>query len=257
MKKEIIRIDGVCVEMDGNAVLKNNHLVVNHDDFIGLIGPNGGGKTTLLKVILGLIEPQKGTVKVFGRKPSHVRKKIGYVPQVSYFDRDFPINVMDVVLMGRLSVRPIFHRYNAEDKKAVERVLDKLEIAHLKRRQMGQLSGGERQRVYLARAIVGNPKLLLLDEPTASVDQKMKTSIYDLLAVLNKEMAVLLVTHDMGVVSSHVDKIACLNCELFYHDDKKMSAQTMAAAYQCPVDLIAHGVPHRVLDNHQPGGIER
>ena len=159
--------------------------------------------------------------------------------------------------MGRLSLRPVFQRYTSEDRMAVERVLARLEIAHLKHRQIGRLSGGERQRVYLARAIVGNPELLLLDEPTASVDQKMKTSIYDLLDTLKKDMAILLVTHDMGIVSSHVDKIACLNCELFYHDNKEISPETMAAVYKCPVDLIAHGVPHRVLGEHKHLGEDK
>jgi zinc transport system ATP-binding protein len=251
MKKEIVKIENISVEINGNIILKNHHLNVYDDDFIGIIGPNGGGKTTLLRVILGLVAPTQGRITVFGKSASEGRKRIGYVPQVTSFDKDFPINVMDVVLMGRLSVRPLFQRYTSEDRNSVERALDRLEISHLKHRQIGQLSGGERQRVYLARAIVGNPELLLLDEPTASIDQKMKTSVYDLLGILKKDMAILLVTHDMGVISSHVDKIACLNCELFYHDNKEISQETMAAVYNCPVDLIAHGVPHRVLEKHQ------
>ena len=253
MRQEIIRIENISVEIDGHSILANHNLTVYQDDFIGIIGPNGGGKTTLLKVILGLIQPTQGSITVFGKRPPGGRNKIGYVPQISSFNRDFPINVMDVVLMGRLSVRPVFQRYTNEDKESVKRVLDRLEISHLKHRQIGKLSGGERQRVYLARALVGDPKLLLLDEPTASIDPKMKTSIYDLLETLKKDMAVLLVTHDMGIIASHVDKIACLNCELFYHDNKEISQETMAAVYKCPVDLIAHGVPHRVLDKHQQG----
>jgi len=253
MRKEIVTLENVSVEIDGNTILKNHNFKVYDDDFIGIIGPNGGGKTTLLKVVLGLIEPTQGCITVFGNTPSEGRKKIGYVPQVSSFDKDFPVNVMDVVLMGRLSVRPLFQRYTNEDKSSVERILDKLEISHLKDRQIGKLSGGERQRVYLARAIAGDPKMLLLDEPTASIDEKMKTNIYDLLETLKKDMAILLVTHDMGVISSHVDKIACLNCELFYHDNKEISQETMAAVYKCPVDLVAHGVPHRVLHKHHHG----
>jgi zinc transport system ATP-binding protein len=120
----------------------------------------------------------------------------------------------------------------------------------MKNRKMGELSGGERQRVFIARALASEPELLLLDEPTASIDPKMKTGIYHLLKELKKNMAIILVTHDIGVISSHVDKVACLNCQLFYHDSKEIPRETLETVYQCPVDLIAHGIPHRVLKEH-------
>ena len=251
MKKEVVKLTDVWVEFDGVTVLQHQNLTLFEDDFLGIIGPNGGGKTTLLRVVLGLVEPSRGKVEVFGQSPVEARKNIGYVPQISFFDRDFPINVMDAVLMGRLSVRSLFQRFTREDKDAALLALEKVEIADLRHRQIGKLSGGERQRVFIARALVSNPKLLLLDEPTASVDPKMKTGIYDLLDKLKEDMTIILVTHDMGVISSHVDKIACLNCNLYYHDDKNISKEMLEAVYQCPVDLIAHGVPHRVLDEHK------
>lgn len=251
MKKEVLKLTDVWVEFDGVTVLQDQNLTLFADDFLGIIGPNGGGKTTLLKVILGLIEPSKGEIKVLDQSPINARKKVGYVPQLSFFERDFPINVMDVVLMGRLSVRPLFRKFTQEDQNAALMALEKVEMVDLRHRQIGKLSGGERQRVFIARALVSNPKLLLLDEPTASVDPKMKTGIYDLLDALKKDMTIILVTHDMGAVSSHVDKIACLNCHLYYHDDKNISKEMIEAVYQCPVDLIAHGVPHRVLKAHK------
>ena len=251
---DIIKITDVWVQFDGHVVLREQNLTVYRDDFLGIIGPNGGGKTTLLKVILGLVEPSRGTVEVFGAAPALSRKKIGYVPLISFFDKDFPISVLDTVLMGRLSARGPFRRFNRDDTAAALEALEKVEIRGLKNRQIGKLSGGERQRVFIARALASHPRLLLLDEPTASVDPQMKTGIYDLLGALKREMTIILVTHDMGVISSHVNKIACLNERLFYHEDRNISREMLESAYQCPVDLIAHGVAHRVFDEHHHSG---
>ncbi len=250
MTEQVIKINDVWVRFDGHVVLREHNLVVHRNDFLGIIGPNGGGKTTLLKVILGLIKPSQGSVEVFGEAPHLSGQKIGYVPQISFLDKDFPISVLETVLLGRLSVRGLFRQFNASDKHAALEALDTVDIKDLKDRQIGKLSGGERQRVFIARALVSQPTLLLLDEPTASVDPQMKTGIYDLLGELKKKMTIILVTHDMGVISTHVNKIACLNERLFYHDDKNITRDMLEQAYRCPVDLIAHGVAHRVLDEH-------
>lgn len=253
MMDEIVKLKNVWVEIDGKTILEDHTLSIKQDDYIGIIGPNGGGKTTLLKVILGLIKPSRGEVRVFGETPPAREGRIGYVPQLSDFDRDFPISVREVALMGRLSQRKLFAKYNGADIKATEGALKKVEMWDLRDRQMGKLSGGERQRVLIARALVSQPKLLLLDEPTASIDPQMTRGIYDMLGELKKEMAILLVTHDMGVISSHVDKIACLNGRLFYHEDREISPATLEQVYHCPVDIIAHGIPHRVLRHHENG----
>ncbi|OGF62970.1 MAG: ABC transporter [Candidatus Fischerbacteria bacterium RBG_13_37_8] len=250
MNDEIVQVQNVSVHIDGIAVLENNDFTVRANDFVGIIGPNGAGKTTLLKVIAGLIKPTEGKVTVFGHEPRQVRHMIGYVPQISFFDRDFPISVWDTVLMGRLSKRSLFKQFNIQDRQIASEALRAIEMYDLKDRQVGELSGGERQRIFIARALASQPKLLLLDEPTASVDQAMKTSIYDLLDTLKKDMSIVLVTHDVGVISSHVDKIACLNCKLHYHDNKEITRETLEALYHCPVDVIAHGIPHRVLKKH-------
>jgi len=250
---EIVSLKNVWVEFDGKIILENHNLSFKSEDFIGIIGPNGGGKTTLLKVILGLIKPSRGEVKVFGKTPPISHCPIGYVPQINSFDSEFPISVQEVVLMGRLFQKKLFSKYNKNDCAEAEKALKKVEMLDKRNQQMGCLSGGERQRVFIARALVCHPKLLLLDEPTASVDPKMTTGIYELLGNLKKDMAIILVTHDIGVISSHVDKIACLNCQIHYHDNKEITSEALEQVYHCPVDLIAHGVPHRILHDHKNG----
>lgn len=250
MRKEIVKLKDISVEYGGIPALHDHNLSVYSDDFIGIIGPNGGGKTTLLKVILGLVKPVKGKIEVFGKSPEKARNRIGYVPQMTEFDPDFPISVWDTVLMGRLSYKGFFKFYSKKDFEVTDGALKVVEMLDMKDRKIGDLSGGERQRVFIARALASEPELLLLDEPTASIDPQMKTGIYELLKDLKQNMAIILVTHDIGVISSHVDKVACLNCQLFYHDSKEIPRETLEAVYQCPVDLIAHGIPHRVLKEH-------
>ncbi len=248
--EEVVRLEDVWVRFDGVAILEGIDLSVYQNDFLGIIGPNGGGKTTLLKVVLGLIRPNQGKVTVLGSAPEKGRRFVGYIPQYSLFDRDFPASVWDVVLMGRLGQAGRFRRYSEEDKKAARTALEMVEMLDFKGRQIGRRSGGEQQRVFIARALVAEPKLLLLDEPTASVDAPMMEEFYELLNRLKQRMAIVLVTHDLSAVSIYVDTIGCLNRKLYYHHSKEISAEDLEAAYQCPIELIAHGVPHRVLSEH-------
>lgn len=250
MTDEVARLEDVWVHYDGVPVIEGISLSIKQEDFLGIIGPNGGGKTTLLKVILGLIKPSQGRVSVLGHPPEGARKFVGYVPQYSLFDHEFPINVWDVVLTGRCGQRGIFKRYSSEDKRLALQALEMVEMLDFKDRQVGRLSGGEQQRVFVARALVTEPKLLLLDEPTASVDTPMMTEFYELLERLQHRMAIVLVSHDISAVSIYVNKIACLNHRLFYHNSKEISSAELEATYKCPIDLIAHGVPHRVLKEH-------
>jgi len=248
---EVIRLDDVWVKYGDLTILEEINLSVQNLDFLGIIGPNGGGKTTLLKVILGLVKPIRGKVTVLGNPPEKSRRFIGYVPQITQFDRDFPITVLDVVLMGRLGRKGFLGKYGEEDEKVACEALESVEMLELKDRQVGKLSGGQLQRVLLARALATNPRILLLDEPTASIDEPTKTELYELLKSLNQKITIILVSHDIGVISSYVDKIACLNRRLFYHGSKEIDRETIEKTYQCPVDLIAHGVPHRVLRKHK------
>lgn len=250
--QKAIEIENLSVYYGNVCALSDLNLVVEEKEFLGIIGPNGGGKSTLIKVMLGLIQPSSGSVKIFGREPGNRSSKLGYVPQFLKFDRNFPINVMDVVLMGRLSEKSgLFHKYSKKDRKIAGMMLEKLGIADLRKRQIGELSGGQLQRVLIARALAVQPRIMLLDEPTASVDSTSKHQIYELLKKLNEEITIIVVTHDTDVVSSHIKSLACLNTKLFYHGSSELNSSTIQQAYGCPVDLIAHGVPHRVLRKHE------
>lgn len=249
---EAIKLIDVWVRLDRKVVLEEVNFWVEEGDFVGIIGPNGAGKTTLLKVILGLIEPVKGSVFVYGLPPHKGRQFLGYVPQHGTFNKDFPLKVFDVVLMGRLRGKGPFRGFSRHDREQVEEVLTLLEVYHLKDRLISTLSGGELQRVLIARALASEAKMLLLDEPTSNVDIPFETEFFELLQNLRaqKGLTILLVTHDVGVLSQHVEKIACLNRRMYYHGTKEIRPEELEAVYGCPVDLIAHGVPHRVLKDH-------
>ncbi len=248
--EEVVKLEDVWVHCDGVPVLEGINLSIEQHDFLGIIGPNGGGKTTLLRAILGLVKPSRGRITVLGETPPGGRRLIGYVAQHNLFDGDFPISVWDVVLMGRYGRAGLFRRYSEADKRVARNVLETVGMLDFKNRQIGKLSGGEQQRVFIARALAAEPKLLLLDEPTASVDTAMQTEFYQLLERLKQWMAIVMVSHDISAVSIYVDKIACLNRRLFYHGSKEISPEELLATYQCPVQMIAHGVPHRVLMKH-------
>ncbi len=250
MAEEVVKLNNVWVQYDGTPVLEDINLSIRHDDFLGLIGPNGGGKTTLLKLMLGLVAPSRGTVTILGEPPKKGRKRIGYVPQHSLFDRDFPINVMEVALTGRLSRTGPFRKYSQIDRDAAVEALRSVGMLDFRKRQIGMLSGGQQQRVFVARALVSEPSLLLLDEPMSSVDTPMQAEFYELLEQLKQRMPIVLVSHDISAVSVYVNKIACLNRKLYYHESKELTPEDMEAAYHCPIQLIAHGVPHSVLKEH-------
>ena len=234
-----------------NKILENINLEVFGNDFLGIIGPNGGGKTTLLKIILGLISPDKGNVSVFNKKPKKARDLIGYVPQFLEIDLDCPVSVLDIVLMGILSRKKVFQKYNDQDFELAKEVLDFVDLWDLRNNQIGELSGGQRQRVYIARALIRKPKLLILDEPTASIDEKSEKDFWELLKEINKNSAIIIVSHDTGVVFKNVNKIACLNKSLYCHDADEMTQEILDKTYKCDIEILGHGLPHRVLKKHK------
>jgi zinc transport system ATP-binding protein len=195
----------------------------------------------------------KGSIRIYGEDPVKGRRHVGYVPQYSTFDKDFPITVRNVVLMGRRKKKGLKPWYSKKDITAVKDSLSQVNMLEHLDRNINALSGGQKQRVFIARALVTEPRLLLLDEPTASVDAQVEETIYKLLTELNRKITIVLVTHDIGIISSHVSTIACLNRHLFQDENDMITPEMLEEAYQCPVDLIAHGVPHRVLPPHEHG----
>jgi zinc transport system ATP-binding protein len=215
-----------------------------------VLGPNGSGKTTLVKLLLGLLRPARGSVRVLGVPPERARGRVGYVPQRVQFDLDFPIRVADVVRMGRLRRGRMLRPLGPQDQGAVERALATVEIGARAARPIGSLSGGQLQRVLIARALAQEPELLLLDEPTASLDERIGTGVWDLLQALSESMTVVVISHDIGAISRHVRTVACLNRRLHAHPSRELTPEILEATYGCPIDLIAHGHPHRVLGRH-------
>ncbi|MDD4047505.1 MAG: ABC transporter ATP-binding protein [Clostridia bacterium] len=251
IKRKAISIDKLSVHYGETSALADVCFDVEDKEYLGIIGPNGGGKTTLLKSILGLVPMSSGTIDIYGKRPGKTGALIGYVPQISVFDKKFPITVQEVVLTGRLkSELSLFHKYSNEDRKRVNEILNSIGIYKLRNRQISALSGGEFQKMLIARALAVRPKLLLLDEPTASVDVGAREQIFSLLDELNENMTIILVTHDLMAVSSHIKTLACLNGRLVYHGRAELDENIVKELYGCPVDLIAHGVPHRVLREH-------
>ncbi len=245
MKEALVILRDINAGYHSEAVLSDVNLEVYPDDFMGIIGPNGGGKTTLVKVILGLLPPFSGSVSFPRGKPA-----IGYLPQVSQIDKSFPITVKDLVNSGLKSRNNWFPQLTAGQRKQLHQMLDEAGLSAIASRPIGDLSGGQLQKALLCRALINRPGLLILDEPDTHVDKAFEQELYSWLRELNQEMAILLVSHDIGTISPLVKTIACVNGQLHYHPSNQLSEEVLKV-YNCPVDLIAHGpIPHRVLKSH-------
>jgi zinc transport system ATP-binding protein len=232
-------------------VLKGVNLSVHPRDFLAIIGPNGGGKTTLLKLMLGLLEPGQGSISILGQPPKEAARRIGYVPQEIGVNKSFPISVLHVVLMGRMRGGGGWWRFSKADRTVAQKALERMEMWEYRKHRMEELSGGQRQRIFVARALVAEPEILFLDEPTASVDTKGQADLYTFLKELNKTVTIVVVSHDLSIVSSYIKSVACVNQQLIFHDSPEITGEMLEMAYHCPVDIIAHGLPHRVLRTHE------
>ena len=251
----IIELDHVTVTFQDLLALDDVSLTVTAGNFLALIGPNGAGKTTLLQVILGLVRPVSGSVKIFGKSPADLageRSRIGYVPQIMSVDLNFPVSVGEVVLMGRYGRIGLFRRPAAADRAAALQAMKRVGIADLADRPIRRLSGGQRQRAFLARALANEPDLLLLDEPTTGVDAASSESLYELLRMLHADgITMLVVSHDVGVVASYVEGVVCINRRLVAHGRpaEVLGSDELAKMYGCDAMFFHHGhVPHLVVE---------
>ncbi len=238
--KKIIEIKDLSFSYSKIPVLDKINLSVEERDFIGVIGPNGGGKTTLLKLILGLLKPQTGTIQVFNTAPEFARKHIGYVPQYSETDDKFPITAYEVVALGLINKKTVTPFFNKKKKKQIDEIFEKLNINNVKNELFGNLTGGQKQRCLIARAIIAEPKILLLDEPTASVDSNAEIGFYNLLKELNNELSIIFVSHDLGFISSYVKKVACINKSLSIHPRSEIAKTNYNELYETDISIIKH-----------------
>ncbi|MBW2017985.1 MAG: ABC transporter ATP-binding protein [Deltaproteobacteria bacterium] len=239
-RKPVIEMEEVSFSYDGHLVLEEVYLRVYEKDFLCIVGPNAGGKTTLLKLILGLLRPSRGSVRVFGQAPVKARARIGYMPQHASLDPLFPVSVMDVVLMGRLGNRDNFGFFGKRDRSAAREALEQVELSEVRNRSFSDLSGGQQQRVLIARALVSDPEILLLDEPTSSVDAAIETELYELLNRLNEKMTIVLVTHDLGFVSHYVKGVACVNRRVVVHPTSEITGEMINEMYGCNMHMVRH-----------------
>lgn len=245
----IIAIHDLGVRYDNTVALEHVDLEIYDDDFLGVIGPNGGGKSSLVKAIMGTI-PHTGKIEYSERLMRGGKPHIGYLPQVSSFDKAFPISVIEVVMSGLQRERGLLHRYGKEVRLRAMQTLEQAELAHLANRPIGELSGGQLQRVMLCRAIISEPRLLVLDEPTNFVDNRFENELYNLLHHLSERMAIIMVSHDVGTISSVVRNIVCVNRHVHRHDSNVITEEQLRN-YDCPIQIITHGdVPHTVLGEH-------
>ena len=273
MTTPLIEIKNLSAGYDSRTVLRNVNLTVYDRDFLGIIGPNGGGKTTLIKCILGLLKPTTGEIlyrvtTASNNNPAFLDNSatnsqfstlnsqfsMGYLPQYNSIDRKFPITVEEVILSGLSSQKSLISRFTATHREKARQVIARMGLEGLEKRAIGALSGGQLQRALLGRAIISDPALVVLDEPSTYIDKRFEARLYELLAEINHDCAIILVSHDIGTVLQQVKSIACVNETLDYHPDTGVSEEWLERNFNCPIELLGHGaLPHRILAEHKHG----
>jgi len=234
---EII-LDNVCFAYKQRNIIEDVNLRIKKSEFASIVGPNGGGKTTLLKLILGLIKPDKGQIRIFGDTPDQVRSKIGYMPQYAHLDMNFPATVVDVVLMGRLANKKLW--FSKKDRIEALTAIDEVGMTKFADTSFNELSGGQKQRILIARALCSSPALLLLDEPTANVDYQTEENLFSILQKLNSKMTILLVSHDLGFVSKYVKSVICVNRQVVIHPTTLINGTVIKDIYHGDLKMVRH-----------------
>ena len=251
MSNPIIQISDLNAAYEEKTVLSHVDLTVYERDFLGIIGPNGGGKTTLIKSILGLHQPQKGKIHFFKNGKGVPEINMGYLPQYNNIDKKFPISVYEVILSGLSKQKSIFQRYSNEQHELVRQMIIQMGLEGMDKRAIGELSGGQLQRALLGRALVSNPEVIILDEPNTYIDKRFEAKLYSLLEEINKERAIILVSHDIGTILKNVKTIACVNETVHYHPHTEVPTEWLEEHFGCPIEMLGHGTfPHRVLKCH-------
>ncbi|MEW6347738.1 MAG: ABC transporter ATP-binding protein [Thermodesulfobacteriota bacterium] len=235
-----IEIENLTFSYDGHPIVKDVNLKINEHEFVAIVGPNGGGKTTLLKLLLGLLQPSAGSIRIFGKRPTEARHQIGYMPQHAHLDPQFPVTVMDVVLMGRIGNSRWVSTYSGQDRQAAERCLKELHMWEFRNAHFSAISGGQRQRVLIARALVSEPRLLLLDEPTAGLDLAVESLFLDLLKGLAENLTVVMVSHDLGFVSRYVHTVVCVRRNVVVHPTSEITGDVIDHMYGSPMRIVRH-----------------
>ncbi len=238
-----IEIRDLAFSYTNTRVLENVNLIVPRGDYACIVGPNGGGKTTLLRLVLGLLQPDAGRIEVLGTTPRNARHRVGYMPQYVQLDPQFPVRVFDVAMMGRLRGNK-FGPFTSADRKVVRDALAQVGLADFARRPFAALSGGQRQRVLIARALACEPELLLLDEPTANLDPLVQDDMNDLLRKLNERLTVILVSHDVGFVAQRVRTVICVNGDATVHAAEDITGDSIRNLYGHDVQMVHHDHSH-------------
>lgn len=244
--KKLVEIRDLTFGYAERPILEHIHMDIYERDYVLVLGPNGGGKTTLLKLMMGILQPWKGSIRI----AADADGCLGYVPQFSDFNKDFPITVFDTLMTGSVNAENYLRRYDRKCREKAEMVLARLDLEEVGQASVHDLSGGQLQRLLIARALVSEPAVLFLDEPMTSIDLASRVNLFDFLKDLNETTAIIVVTHDPTPFAQIYNHVACVNRNLFYHDRGKLDAHSLEQVYGCPVELLGHGIPHTFLHDH-------
>lgn len=246
----IVSLEEVGFSYGGDLILETADLAIKRNEFAWIVGPNGGGKTTLVKILLGLLKPQRGRVSVFGTTPLAARRRIGYMPQHAQLDPRFPVTVMDVAMMGRCAGGFKIGPYSLSDRKATMRALDLVGLSDRVRVPLASLSGGQQRRLLIARALASEPELLVLDEPTANLDRQVERELFNILRMLNKTLTIIMVSHDPAFVSDFVEQVICVNRTVAVHPTTAVLGESMIELYGAPTRMVRHDKRHHEGGSH-------